>query len=229
LLRFGADPNKPDREGITPAGIADLLELDDVQAALKKPLPPVTSLYEPLQQGDHATLERLLQDGANPNDYDPEGRPLLMAAIDQDDLESLALLLSFGATPQAVDRSGTSVLVFAHNRNQQQHLEALKAAQIKQLDCLRLIAAVRSGDVDAVKALVQREGINLNIMTHDRVTPLFEAIYRDHLEVARILYQNGANPDIETNRFYKISARQLSIRSNQSEEMKEIFTKSSEK
>lgn len=61
---------------------------------------------------------------------------------------------------------------------------------------LQLIDAVRRGDREQARQLVQSRPGDVNQAAGDGATPLLWAAYRDDLETAGLLIQNGANPNL---------------------------------
>jgi ankyrin repeat protein/beta-lactamase regulating signal transducer with metallopeptidase domain len=64
-------------------------------------------------------------------------------------------------------------------------------------DLPALLSAVRHGDVQRVKTLVQR-GANVNELTRGDGTALTNAITHGHFEIAEFLLNNGADPNLGT-------------------------------
>ena len=67
---------------------------------------------------------------------------------------------------------------------------------INQVDSRRktiLHLACQAGDVGVVRALVQSSGVNLDIVDKDECTPLCVALRDQHLEIAKILIEAGAD------------------------------------
>ncbi|WP_422079361.1 ankyrin repeat domain-containing protein [Ulvibacterium sp.] len=60
-----------------------------------------------------------------------------------------------------------------------------------------LLSAVRHGDMQRVKTLVQR-GANVNVMVRGDGTPLTNAITHKYFEIAEFLLNNGADPNLGT-------------------------------
>ena len=69
---------------------------------------------------------------------------------------------------------------------------ALAFAAVGAEDAGDLLAAARSGDTEAVRALLKR-GANLEAQDKDGKTPLLWAAERGHTEIVRLLLAQGAN------------------------------------
>lgn len=68
-------------------------------------LPPGTPLHDAIVQGNVSEVERLLESGADPNEW-AQGRTALHAAVWADNTDILVLLLTHGADPGSVDSQG---------------------------------------------------------------------------------------------------------------------------
>ncbi|XP_039267948.2 ankyrin repeat and MYND domain-containing protein 2-like isoform X1 [Styela clava] len=58
---------------------------------------------------------------------------------------------------------------------------------------LELFEAIDKGNIETVKRLITEEKVPTNIMDEHDMSPLLQASYRGHLEIAEILLQNGAD------------------------------------
>jgi hypothetical protein len=69
---------------------------------------------------------------------------------------------------------------------------------INTIECPAIFLAVFSGNIRAVEMLVEIEGIDLDVKnTRSHDTPLHAAIKRNYEKIARILWDNGADPNIK--------------------------------
>ena len=78
-----------------------------------------------------------------------------------------------------------------------------------------LLAAARKGDLDGVKAALQK-GANIEAKTRHGVTPLYYAASNGHLEIVQLLADKGANVSV-SDTFYKFSALGFAIDRNHSD------------
>lgn len=91
LIAGGADPNFPDRGGLTP-------------------------LYVAVLRGDSECVKELLDAGASVNRLDPSGWSALMHATTRRDLRMVRLLLNAGADPTIKTADGTTAADMARWR-----------------------------------------------------------------------------------------------------------------
>ncbi|MEN8220382.1 MAG: ankyrin repeat domain-containing protein [Pseudomonadota bacterium] len=61
-----------------------------------------------------------------------------------------------------------------------------------------LLEATNNGDYQTVKKLLEK-GVNVNVKNSNGMTPLHYASYKGHFDIARLLLQNSADVNIETN------------------------------
>jgi ankyrin repeat protein len=197
LLKGGADPKLANRYGVTPLALAAV-------------------------NGDAATIELLLTAGADPNSSSPEGETALMTAARTGNLKSVTALLAHHAAVNASETwQGETALMWAAAENHGEVVRALAAggaeldARSKSLkfpkytynastmvttplprgEMTALLMASRQGAFDGVKALVAA-GANLDIADPVGTTPLMMAIVNRHNDVAALLIEHGADPNL---------------------------------
>lgn len=120
-------------------------------------------LHRAARQGDLASLRSRLQQGADPNAKDANGRTALLDAIAGGQIEAVRVLLDAGAKPSIATSDGRTPLIEA-------------AAQ---------------GRLDITQLLVQA-GSDLNTAQHGPGTALQIAERNGHNDVAAFLLQAGA-------------------------------------
>ena len=173
--------------------------------------PPLDrDLRQAVEAGNQGAIEQLIEQGADPNKADA-----LLAAINSGRREILLYLLTHGADPnawaQGRDRQPEgamgSPLFQAAKRGDAQLLKDLKehGADINAASLERhkpagdtaLIAAARSGELGAVRLLLQF-GADVNHPNPEGDAALMSAFYapRDAVEIATVLLQHGADPDL---------------------------------
>jgi ankyrin repeat protein len=139
--------------------------------------------------GDVALAEMLIKAGANVNTVEKfhKQSPLMWAIAAQKNAgEMVKLLLSKGADlkPRALYTDWPSQIT-SEPRAQYRPVGGLTA----------LLYAARDGCYDCVEALLGA-GADVNMPTPEGVTPLMLALDNDHNDVARLLLDRGANPQL---------------------------------
>jgi ankyrin repeat protein len=132
----------------------------------------MTALMKAIEKNDAAAVQKLIAQGANVDELEPNGdAPLVMAAY-LGHSEIVRLLLEAGADVMAVD-------------------PGMKATALH--------AAAYAGRTEAAKLLVQyhieidRQG------PYNGYTALHDAIWQNNVDVARVLIDAGANLTLKSN------------------------------
>ena len=197
LIRAGAQPDRATRYGLTPLSLAAV-------------------------NGSAAAVKLLLGAGADANAAGPDGETVLMLASRTGKPDAVRLLLEAGARVNAKESwQGETAVMWAAAEN---HAEAvtLLAAHGADLNAVSktpefpkvkvdaatmvttalprggltaLMLAARQGAVAGVDALA-RAGANLDAVDPDGTTALVIAIINAHYDVAAVLVEKGANPNI---------------------------------
>ncbi len=163
-------------------------------------------LADAAQQGDMATINRLISENADVNDRQIDGTTALHWAAQDDDLGMARVLLNAGADPNALNRVGAPPILAAAINGNAEILAALLEAgadpnlKVSPTGDTPLMIAAKTGILPAVQVLLDH-GANVN----DRedfglTTPLMWAVGENHADVARILIEHGA--DIEARSVY---------------------------
>ena len=117
-------------------------------------------------------LQLLLRKGADVNIQDFRGMTVLMSAIQVEDMDTTQFIMSHGCNVQLVDGDGNNALSYASALGNEQLVQAL----------------VR---------VFKRQRASIDHQNHQGLTPLLIACQEGHLEVARILVnEGGASPTI---------------------------------
>lgn len=119
---------------------------------------------------DYEIARYLLDKGANPNAYHPQGWSILHTATDLQNAKAVKLLLKAGANPHA---KITSTLRRDYGWN-----------------CLH--GATRDGNTE-IATILLNHGLNLNSTTPDGQTPLMIAIEYKRVNMIEFLVKRGAN------------------------------------
>ncbi len=200
LLEKGADPNAANRYGITPLWLA-------------------------ATNGSAAVTRMLLKAGADAKAKLPHGETALMAAARTGEPETVRVLIEAGADPNARETShGETALMWAAAENHPEairtliqgganpdlHAKALDLApmkwmQVGMVDTLlprggftALMYAARQDAKDAVRALAGNRA-DLNAQDPDGATALQFAIINQHYDLAGLLLELGADPNVADN------------------------------
>ena len=161
-------------------------------------------LADAAQQGDLATVNRLLSERADVNDTQIDGTTALHWAVEDNDPGMVRALLAAGADPNLKNRVGAPPILAAAINGNGEILEALLEAgadpnlKISATDDTPLMIAAKTGNVPAVEILLTH-GANVN----DReswglTTPLMWAVSENHADVAKLLIDHGAGIEART-------------------------------
>ena len=132
----------------------------------------MTALMKAIEKNDAAAVQKLIAQGANVDELEPNGdAPLVMAAYLGHN-EIVRMLLEAGADVKAVD-------------------PGMKATALH--------AASYAGRTEAAKLLVQH-GIEIDKQgPYNGYTALHDAIWQNNVDVARVLIDAGANLTLKSN------------------------------
>jgi ankyrin repeat protein len=193
LLRSGADVNAANRYGVTPlmlaatngnAAIIDALLRGGADANAALPNQGETVLMTAARTGKPDAIRALLIRGAKVDTPEAEfGETPLIWAAQENNAEAVALLIEAGAdvnlasakTKFASPRAGQSVL--------------------PKGGWTPLMYAAREDAQETVRVLA-RKGANLNLQAPDGATALQLAIINSHYDLAKILLDEGADPNV---------------------------------
>jgi uncharacterized protein len=192
LLRGGADANAADRYGVTPLMLA-------------------------ATNGSAGMIERLVKAGANVNAALPEGQTILMTAARTGRPEALQALIAHGADVNAHEAwLGETALMWAAAENHGDAVKVLLAAGadpnvqstpttfkrkvggqtvLPRGGFTALMYAAREGGLDAVGALADGRA-DLTRGDPDGVTALILSVINAHYDVAALLLERGADPNV---------------------------------
>ncbi len=169
-------------------------------------------LVAAVEAGDSATVERLLEAGANPDARDASGDPILKSAIQARSPDLVALLVAHGADVNALDGSGNALLPEAVRRGDLTIVETLVdagadleaklvayATGFVVIDASALGWAASDGRNEIAEFLITR-GADVNQISRAfDLVPLHLAAWADNADMIDLLLDNGANPYAQSN------------------------------
>jgi ankyrin repeat protein len=197
LIRAGANPRAANRFGITPLSLA-------------------------ATNGDPALIEALIKAGADPNAALPDGETVLMTAARTGNQAAVRMLLVNGANVHAREASqGQTALMWAAAENNAAAIQVLVesgadinarshtltypqfkwvvsgmvSTSLPRGGWTPLMYAARQNATHAVRALADLRA-DLNLRDPEGATALVIAIINAHFDVAAMLLEKGADPNI---------------------------------
>lgn len=164
-----------------------------------------TIFFDDIMRDDWAACSKLIERGCSPNMALGQ-KTAIMVAAEHAAINALKLLVTTGANLGAQDEQGRDALFWAVETRSNDAVDFLldQGARGKRLfndNSTPLIAAAKSSYVHGVRALVSRD--NKIVNQYDRMgrTALWHVLSKEDLsdddnEIARILMDGGANPDM---------------------------------
>jgi len=161
------------------------------------------SLIEAVKGGSLETVQTLLDDNAEVNARDNDGRPALGWAAYKGYTEIVKLLLERGAEADAETKKGATALMLAAEQN---HVEAIKLLLANGADVnaktvengqTALMSAVQNGHSATVKLLLEN-GADINAVNIEGATALLVAACIGNQEIGNLLLQRGADVNAKT-------------------------------
>ncbi|CAK9807631.1 ANK2 [Anthophora plagiata] len=208
LLEFGADVNAKDEDGRQPilwaasAGSVEavlaLARAGGSAAAGAADKDGLTALHCAASRGHARCVEALVNlCGAHPDHVDDNGCSALHYAATLGHADATALILKLGADPNRQDRKGRTPALCAASKGQletlkilAQHGGSLYARTVRGTGVAH--EAVASGRIELIKWLAKKRPSTLDVAIHDGKTPLHVAALHGHLDVCKVLLDNGA-------------------------------------
>ena len=205
-LRSGADVNEL-RRGTLPLCLALRRKKPDIIRCLLREHPMIkkqeaegeTTMHVAASSGaDESTLNALLQMGADVNARDKWGRTPLCSAAAAGDLRLVNYLIQHGAIVKGRFPKGSDPLSEAIDQCNYE----IGCRLIEEGAQVSVSQAVQCGHVDATKSLIQ-QGADLEQVEAEWASPpLLSAVYSENFEIAQMLLEAGANPNVQTSVYY---------------------------
>ena len=195
LLRAGADVKAANRYGVRALSLACI-------------------------NGDAAIIEKLLKAGADPNAAGAESESPLMTIARTGNVDAAKVLIAHGAKVDARETwHGETALMWAAAQRHPEMITALLSAgaDVNAISTVvhwerqttaeprekwlppggftPLMFAARENCVACVKVLAEH-GANLNLADPDGITPMVNSIINGHYDVAALLLDKGADPNL---------------------------------
>jgi uncharacterized protein len=181
-----------------------------------------TPLAEAAKLGDARMVKALLDAGARPDTANQDGETALMLAIKTGELPVVEMLVKAGANVNAKETfhnqtalmwaaaapknageivklllsKGADVKPRALYSDWESQITSEPRAQYRPVGGLTAVLyAARDGCYECVEALIGA-GADVNLPSPEGVTPLMTALDNDHNDVAKLLLDRGANPNL---------------------------------
>ncbi len=191
LLEHGADAEVVDSKGNRPRDLAseEIKEVIFEHYARGKDLGE--ELIRASEEGDEEYVKWLLERGADVNAATSDGNTALHLAAQKGHTDIVKLLLEYGADPLASNVRGKRAYDLSSNEEIKEILFK-HVSKGKDLN-IELLEASKGGDLEYAKWLIKKK-TNPNITLYDGNTPLHLAAQQGHLNIVKLLLDNGADP-----------------------------------
>lgn len=161
-----------------------------------------SALHAAASRGNVQWTKKLLQNGANPNISNNDGRVPLTEAISEGHLNVVKELLLAGANPNVKDNNGETPLQLASTKGNLQIVSVLLTSKAdpsvkNSIGATPLFYAAAFGYVDIVELLIEN-GADPQVETHQGITPLFEAAISGNRKLVELLLHHGVSANSKT-------------------------------
>lgn len=149
-----------------------------------------------VQNGDTATIQKLLAKGIDPNTTDEKGNPLLNLAAANGDEAMVDLLLRSGASPNRRNLVGETPAMMAALKGHAKVLQRLidAGAIVDHAGWTPLHYAALQGNLECVDVLL-RAKVDVNAAAPNGSTALMLAARNGHVDVVKRLLAAGADTE----------------------------------
>jgi ankyrin repeat protein len=137
-------------------------------------------------KGDTVAVKELLDQGANVNAKEKDGRTAIMDAAYNGHADTVKLLLDRGADLSLKKTDGADAMALSGNHKD--IVELFKTVDV-------VVAAAGTGDNEKLKDLLAK-GAPLNARDRSGHTALTEAAWNGHTDTIKLLLEKGADPNI---------------------------------
>jgi len=159
-------------------------------------------LTQAVLNADCGSIRLLLLSGADPNRADKDGVTPLLTATELSLLEVASILLKYGADPNLpAGPDAESALSMSASGNNVELLELYLEhggdvnALLPDGDTPLIKAMTKTAPVEIIE-LMLTSGADPNRKTEHGLTPLLEALFAKRLDIATLLLDHGANPNL---------------------------------
>jgi len=158
--------------------------------------------FKAIELDNDATITALLKRGFDPNARDPKGQPALIVALRGDSRKAAAALIAAkGLKVEERNANDESALMLAALRGNLQAARALIAldADVNKTGWapLHYAASGTTQEAKAMVALLLQESAYIDAASPNGTTPLMMAVRYGQADVARLLVEEGADPQLK--------------------------------
>ena len=161
------------------------------------------ALFDYISTNNIELVEKVLVEGADPNEKDTNGAlPLILSLRNDYDNRCFNILLKYGANVNLTDDYNTTALMMAALTGNLIACQELlnRGADINAAEKYgdtALIMATINGHLDVVRLLLQN-GAAVNAQNNRGATSLIYATQHNDYEIVKLLYSHNVNPNLKT-------------------------------